>query len=589
MDTHADKTQENKSRAAAHSLSKLQSTGESAFEPEVNQPETTAQLKLHQEINNSARVKQLKAYQAMADRYLSKPVQRNIKPEEETMQGKFAVAPTGKLKESSGDIGINRPQVAYQPATSGQPIQRVLKTGKYTVTKDSTMRSEDHAEVIKLKEGDEVNVDGSKTKGSLFTTGLYFGKKEHSWSTLDLYTEGWVVDEALRFVPAPVVVKAAPKREAPAPKAKATVVPDQPVVISSGPKKSAEQAPAKKTTVSAPVSATPVVIVAPPVVPKSYEQQVTEWLATLNPLNVDNIKTVKDYFIANKATLKGTPLQLINNFLRVHGLNTAGTATNFIAGIEDQFQGQDVTDKMLIFSKMMVAVNASMRALGYPEMTIKESSAVSGGAVFAYQTWEMLVNPASVGMRTSVITLLYHESRHSEQWFKMIIGQLKKGKKKTQIVSEMGVPGNIVDQAVLKADLIAPQEIAAANVYHQSVYGTGAAKRNETLNSGKIHDKSTKEHRDYRNLPEEVDAYDTQERVGDAVTERIKELIDLIAISDEEGILYPLMQKLEFLCKMDGKIGKLKPVAETKIAKLGPVKMANLKSYVRALLTRLAA
>lgn len=71
MNTHADKTQENKSRAVANSLPKLQSNSESTFQFMDNRPETIAQLKLQEAINNSPRVKQLKAYQEMANNSLS--------------------------------------------------------------------------------------------------------------------------------------------------------------------------------------------------------------------------------------------------------------------------------------------------------------------------------------------------------------------------------------------------------------------------------------------------------------------------------------------------------------------------------------
>lgn len=67
MNTHADKTQENKSQAVAKNLPKLQSNDESAFQFLDNRTEAIVQRKLQEAINNSPRVKQLKAYQEMAD------------------------------------------------------------------------------------------------------------------------------------------------------------------------------------------------------------------------------------------------------------------------------------------------------------------------------------------------------------------------------------------------------------------------------------------------------------------------------------------------------------------------------------------
>ena len=105
MNTHADKSQENKSQAVANSLPKLQSESESTFQFVDNRPEAIAQRKLQEAINNSPRVQQLKAYQemannspqvkqlrasqVMADNFTSQTVQRKENIEEETLQGKF--------------------------------------------------------------------------------------------------------------------------------------------------------------------------------------------------------------------------------------------------------------------------------------------------------------------------------------------------------------------------------------------------------------------------------------------------------------------------------------------------------------------
>lgn len=89
MNTHADKTSENKSLAVANSLPKQQTNGESAFQFVDNKPEAIAQRKLREAINNSPRVQQLKAYQTMADSFTSQFTQRTDNFEEEIPQGKI--------------------------------------------------------------------------------------------------------------------------------------------------------------------------------------------------------------------------------------------------------------------------------------------------------------------------------------------------------------------------------------------------------------------------------------------------------------------------------------------------------------------
>lgn len=67
MHTHADKTSENKSQAAAISLPQQQSKAEAAFQFPGTRPEAIAQRKLQEMADNSPQVKQLKALQVMAN------------------------------------------------------------------------------------------------------------------------------------------------------------------------------------------------------------------------------------------------------------------------------------------------------------------------------------------------------------------------------------------------------------------------------------------------------------------------------------------------------------------------------------------
>ena len=67
MNTHADKTQGNKSQAVSAADSQMQSRGESAFQFVDNRPEAVAQRKLQEMANNSLQVSQLRAFQEMAN------------------------------------------------------------------------------------------------------------------------------------------------------------------------------------------------------------------------------------------------------------------------------------------------------------------------------------------------------------------------------------------------------------------------------------------------------------------------------------------------------------------------------------------
>lgn len=67
MNTHADKTKENKSHAVANVVSQKQSGGESTFQFVDNRPEAVAQRKLQDMVYNSPQVKKLRAFQVMAN------------------------------------------------------------------------------------------------------------------------------------------------------------------------------------------------------------------------------------------------------------------------------------------------------------------------------------------------------------------------------------------------------------------------------------------------------------------------------------------------------------------------------------------
>lgn len=68
MNTHADKTQENKSQSVANETSQKQSGGASTFQFVDNRPEAVAQRKLQEMTNNSSQVSQLRAFQEMANK-----------------------------------------------------------------------------------------------------------------------------------------------------------------------------------------------------------------------------------------------------------------------------------------------------------------------------------------------------------------------------------------------------------------------------------------------------------------------------------------------------------------------------------------
>ena len=77
MNTHADKTQENKSQSVANGESQLHNGGKSTFQFVDNRPEAVTQRKLQEMANNSPRVKELRVFQSKANNHTTQqPIQR---------------------------------------------------------------------------------------------------------------------------------------------------------------------------------------------------------------------------------------------------------------------------------------------------------------------------------------------------------------------------------------------------------------------------------------------------------------------------------------------------------------------------------
>ena len=79
MNTHADKTQENKSKTMANVVSQKETVGESTFQFVNNRPEVTTQRKLQETVNNNPQVKHVAQLQAIANHYSTQkpyPIQK---------------------------------------------------------------------------------------------------------------------------------------------------------------------------------------------------------------------------------------------------------------------------------------------------------------------------------------------------------------------------------------------------------------------------------------------------------------------------------------------------------------------------------
>lgn len=171
-------------------------------------------------------------------------------------------------------------------------------------------------------------------------------------------------------------------------------------------------------------------------------------------------------------------------------------------------------------NQVMQACNERLAADGLPHLDWEWGA--SGAGVFHYRTWKMglgqsAFDPANyeaghVADHADLLDTIYHEARHSEQWYRMARERAGLGATADQIVSVMNIPHNIADQAVANPINQCDKSQYEAEEWYQSVYGAGAAHRRETLGDVDGH------YDEYRALPEEADAW----KAGGEVTEDYK-------------------------------------------------------------------
>ena len=105
MNTHTEKTQENKNRSRAQNDTSKHSN-ETSFQFADNRPEATTQRKLNEMSNNSPEAKQAAQLKAIADNRSGTSVQLKGIDEEELLQGKFTTAQRKKTEVGKNNTGM---------------------------------------------------------------------------------------------------------------------------------------------------------------------------------------------------------------------------------------------------------------------------------------------------------------------------------------------------------------------------------------------------------------------------------------------------------------------------------------------------
>ncbi len=190
---------------------------------------------------------------------------------------------------------------------------------------------------------------------------------------------------------------------------------------------------------------------------------------------------------------------------------------NSCMSAEDRIQG--LTD----------AANRELQSSGVPPVGIGNDAGSGNLGSFDFQTWNIDVDPdafspersesATPDEQADAANTIYHEARHTEQWYRMAQEQAGMGSSTEQVTHDMSIPSEVAQAAASDPYNASSSAEHEAAEWNQSVYGSGSAHREDVLNNqdseaGVCVDR----YDDYRRLPEEADAWST----GNAVSNQFQ-------------------------------------------------------------------
>jgi len=232
------------------------------------------------------------------------------------------------------------------------------------------------------------------------------------------------------------------------------------------------------------------------------------------------------------------------------GMSNAATEKTFATGFQQLLKDWKTLTPDQRQTKIKDLANAATPA-GVPDVGVHPRNMSDLGQL-DFSTWRLDLNEKDLNKTQfsdadgkEFADTVYHETRHGEQWFMMAQKRAAEGQTADQISAQLGIPKSVAE-AAFKNPLSAkdPRQPCADAVY-ESVYGGKAAARNKTLTDldtlGDANTKAAKNYKkvsasktstqkqkddadkawgdasakyskvlkDYHNLPEEADAWET--------------------------------------------------------------------------------
>jgi hypothetical protein len=138
--------------------------------------------------------------------------------------------------------------------------------------------------------------------------------------------------------------------------------------------------------------------------------------------------------------------------------------------------------------RLVELVNARLADAGVPATTPAFDTNVNNAGSFDFPTWRMLIGRGRLGADSiseedarEVADTVYHEARHTEQWFRMAQLRAAQGLSAAAITTELGIPARIAREARANPLVRGSMEAVIAQGWWDSVYGGGSAHREAVL------------------------------------------------------------------------------------------------------------
>ena len=135
-------------------------------------------------------------------------------------------------------------------------------------------------------------------------------------------------------------------------------------------------------------------------------------------------------------------------------------------------------------------VVADLVRAGVPAPAVEVTNTGAAHGRFLQTTWTLQLSAvalsAVVDQPSSEVEVLvetaHHEARHAEQWFRIAQLRSSQGATPDQLAAELAVPAAVAGAASERPLAIGSAEGIAAQTWHDSIYGAGAARRNAIVN-----------------------------------------------------------------------------------------------------------